>query len=70
MGFMKKVKKLTKRYIYNLPIQEWTMKEIEGRLKSMKKFIEDYQPTNESYKNHLSKLLVERTSRIGKNVKT
>jgi hypothetical protein len=46
------------------------MKEIEGRLKSMKKFIEDYQPTNESYKNHLSKLLVERTSRIGKNVKT
>lgn len=34
---MKKVKKLTKRYIYNLPIQEWTMKEIEGRLKIYEK---------------------------------
>ena len=54
------------RYKYNLPLSEWTVKELEESMRSIQKFIEDHSPSNPSYKDYLAKLTVERTSRIGK----
>ena len=61
---------MSKRYIFNLPIHKWTMNELEERISAMKNSLEKYPTLNEGYKGKLAQLLVERTSRIGRNAKT
>lgn len=53
--------------VYGLSFQELTMKEIEEKIKTIQKFIDKHPNPSHSFKDYLAKLMVERTSRIGRN---
>ena len=58
---------MKKRWKYNYPISEWTMKELEESIVSMKDFIDTHSFNfTHKFKDRYAELVVERTRRIGK----